>query len=498
MYINDKAAEELEARVGDELQLFLADQALFFTVKDIVDRGGLAGRDSTLLLPLERAQEIFDRPGQINLIVVSNRGDELTGADVSEEVTEGLRVRFTDREVASQLKTLLNQQIVLKAFEAKEESLRGDAKTEFSQLRTELVKADLSDELISLLGDLNVVGDMLDALEGAEAEESELAELKEIEAGAIALLADLGEFRVLDVKHDLLSEADQAGSQTTTLFITMALFSIGVGVLLIFLIFVMLAAARRSEMGMARAVGAKRGHLVQMFTFEGTAYALVSAAVGVGLGLGVSALIVAVVNRVFSQVEFDFNLVTHFEPRSAIVAYCLGMAITFATVTFSAYRVSRLNIVMAIRDLPEAILPVGEPPFRKRFIGLPKSMVRPLIFLVRAIRFLLRRRFVSFLRHLALAVLWVVVIPFWIVDIVVALLRFVWPYLLRGWLTVLVGFLFIWWSISIERDSAFAAGISLVVLGLGLMGRKLLQRTSMRSNRADRIALTAAAVVMLV
>ena len=103
----------------------------------------------------------------------------------------------------------------------------------------------------------------------------------------------------------------------------------------------------------------------------------------------------------------------------------------------------------------------------------------------------------SFLRHLALAVLWVVVIPFWILDIVVALLRFVWPYLLRGWLTVLVGFLFIWWGISIERDSAFAAGISLVVLGLGLMGRKLLQRTAMRSNRADRIALTAAAVVML-
>ena len=52
------------------------------------------------------------------------------------------------------------------------------------------------------------------------------------------------------------------------------LFSIMVGVLLIFLIFVMLAAARRSEMGMARAVGAKRSHLIQMFVFEGTAYAL--------------------------------------------------------------------------------------------------------------------------------------------------------------------------------------------------------------------------------
>ena len=64
------------------------------------------------------------------------------------------------------------------------------------------------------------------------------------------------------------------------------LFSIMVGILLIFLIFVMLAAARRTEMGMARAVGAKRSHLVQMFVFEGTTYDLMAAAVGDRAGPG--------------------------------------------------------------------------------------------------------------------------------------------------------------------------------------------------------------------
>ena len=158
----------------------------------------------------------------------------------------------------------------------------------------------------------------------------------------------------------------------------MALFSIGVGVLLIFLIFVMLAAARRSEMGMARAVGAKRGHMVQMFLYEGTAYALIAAAVGVLLGLGVSAVIVGVVNRIFSTIDQgDFQLVTHFEPRSVIVAYCLGMAMTFGTVVFSAYRVSRLNIVMAIRDLPEALMSSEALPFRARLIGLLRALGRP-------------------------------------------------------------------------------------------------------------------------
>ena len=408
---------------------------------------------------------------------------------MSDEVTERLRVHFTDRDVASNLKTLLDQEVVLKAFESQKESMRGNAQAEFSLLQSELGGADLSDELISLLGDLNVADAILDALKEGE--------LLELESDAIKLFADLGEFRVLDVKHDVLSEADEAGSGITAFFITMALFSIGVGVLLIFLIFVMLAAARRSEMGMARAVGAKRAHLVQMFTFEGTAYALVSAAVGVVIGLGVSALIVSIVNRIFSGFDFDFHLVTHFEPRSAIVAYCLGMAITFGTVAFSAYRVSRLNIVMAIRDLPEALIPSGEPPFRKRFVGLPKALVRPIIFLLRAFRSLFRRRFVSFFRRLVLAVLWVVIFPIWIVDIAVALFRFIWPYLLRGWLTVLLGFLFMWWGIAVERDSPFAAGISLVVLGLGLMGRKILKRTSMHPDRVDRIAFTTTAVVML-
>ena len=65
-----------------------------------------------------------------------------------------------------------------------------------------------------------------------------------------------------------------------SLFTTFGTFSIAAGILLIFLIFVMLAAERRGELGIARAVGTRRGHLVQMFTFEGAAYDLIAAAVG--------------------------------------------------------------------------------------------------------------------------------------------------------------------------------------------------------------------------
>jgi len=47
------------------------------------------------------------------------------------------------------------------------------------------------------------------------------------------------------------------------------------------------------------------------------------------------------------------EIAVHVEPRSLIVAFTLGILVTFVTVAVSAWRVSRLNIVRAIRDIPE-------------------------------------------------------------------------------------------------------------------------------------------------
>ena len=212
--------------------------------------------------------------------------------------------------------------------------------------------------------------------------------------------------------------------------------------LLVFLIFVMLAAARRTEMGMARAVGAKRSHLVQMFIFEGTAYNLVSAALGVTVGLGVGYLIVAATNQILGGTSEEFEFAYTFELRSAVVAYCLGMIITFATVAVSAYRVSRMNIVEAVRGLPETVTSSDEGTFSQRFLDVVKAAVRPILFLFSALKNLLNRRFVATLRYLAGAALWLLILP-WLADVTLALLRFAWPYFLRGWLTILLGVLLI-------------------------------------------------------
>ena len=88
VYINDRAAEELEAVAGDTLRLVVRGEPVSYKVKGIVDRGGLAGDQSTLILSLERAQSLFGREELINSIVVSNRGDEITGAELSDDVTD--------------------------------------------------------------------------------------------------------------------------------------------------------------------------------------------------------------------------------------------------------------------------------------------------------------------------------------------------------------------------------------------------------------------------
>ena len=67
--------------------------------------------------------------------------------------------------------------------------------------------------------------------------------------------------------------------------------------LLIFLLFVMLAAERRPEMGIARAVGTERIHLVEMFMFEGLLYDLGAAAIGALAGIGVAYFMVSGVGR---------------------------------------------------------------------------------------------------------------------------------------------------------------------------------------------------------
>ncbi len=151
-----------------------------------------------------------------------------------------------------------------------------------------------------------------------------------------------------------------------SLFTTFGSFSIAAGILLIFLIFVMLAAERRGELGIARAVGMRRGHLVQMFLYEGLAYDLVAAAVGVLLGVVVAYAMVIAMASAFASTDLHISYSVGAE--SLVIGYTIGVLLTLAVVAFSAWRVSRMNIVSAIRN--SATHPFAKTSRRRWLLGI--------------------------------------------------------------------------------------------------------------------------------
>ena len=151
-------------------------------------------------------------------------------------------------------------------------------------------------------------------------------------------------------KADFIAAAEGISSGFTSIFIVLGLFSIAAGVLLIILIFTMLAAERRPEMGMARAVGQRRLQLIQQFIAEGAGYALLAGVVGAALGVGATVLLATLLNSLLGD---SFPIRAKVTGTTLISAYALGVFITFMTVVAASWKVSRLNIVAAVRDIPD-------------------------------------------------------------------------------------------------------------------------------------------------
>jgi putative ABC transport system permease protein len=269
VFLNADAADELDARAGDELRILAGQSFITAKVKAIVTYDGGATDGSGLLLPLFEAQRLLDKPGLVKAVFVSNTGGPESGAKLSGQV-----IRLMQPTV-----------------------------------------------------------------------------------GGLGLEAD-------NTKEDALEAADEAGAAFMSIFTTFGSFSIAAGVLLIFLIFVMLAAERRGELGIARAVGTRRGHLVQTFLFEGIAYDVVAALIGVLIGVAVAYGMVLVMASAFGSLG-DFEISYSVKPVSLVLAYAIGVLLTLAVVAFSAWRVSRMNIVTAIRDLPD---PPAEKGSRRRWL----------------------------------------------------------------------------------------------------------------------------------
>ena len=359
--------DELEITLGDDPDIdgilpVLAEEVPVFNPRTrlSVPSASFMGVDETRLGGFP---DIVDREGQ-PLDVALLADDELY---LNEEMAEGLDAQPGDVVTVF----FENEAFPFRVVEiAQKRTLTGDLHPE---ARDGMVtRLDVLQSAFSREGDVDFIavsnrGGVRDALPLTDVVTAKL------EAAIERQELDLA---VEPVKQDMVDLAEQIGNGLMTFFLVMGLFSISAGILLIVMIFVMLAAERKTEMGISRAIGTKRLHLVQMYVSEGMGYNLASALVGVFLGVLVSLLLTGIMAIMFS--EFGLSIEAHVTGRSLIISYSLGVVLTFATVAFSSWQVSNLNIVRAIRDLPE---PETRPGRRSLFVGLGLGLLGALLML---------------------------------------------------------------------------------------------------------------------
>lgn len=156
------------------------------------------------------------------------------------------------------------------------------------------------------------------------------------------------------------------------IFFVLSLFGIFSGILLIVNLYSMLAEERKMEMGILRAIALTRVSLAKTFIYEGFVYSLISSFFGSFVGLGIGYALVKGLARIFEMIgsvsgdEDFFQIVFGFKVQSLVIAFCLGFIITIVTSVVSSLRISRLNIVSAIRNLEE----------KKKIKVTPKWMIR--------------------------------------------------------------------------------------------------------------------------
>lgn len=166
---------------------------------------------------------------------------------------------------------------------------------------------------------------------------------------------DYNLLEVQNVKQEDLESFQESISMFSDLFLVFGTFSIIAGVVLTINIFVMLGEERKSESGMSRAIGMKRKSLIKVFTYEGLFYSIGASIVGALVGIVITYIIFYILGDVFAGFGASSQISTYFDYKlsSLITSFSAGFLITMITILATTYRISNINIVRAIRDIPE-------------------------------------------------------------------------------------------------------------------------------------------------
>ena len=97
LYLNRLGAQRLRANVGDVVEIYIGPLPVRFRVRAIVDEAGpLSALMPVVMLRLSEAQQLLFMNGKVNAVLVSNAGDEMSGMQHTDAVSQRLRVLALD------------------------------------------------------------------------------------------------------------------------------------------------------------------------------------------------------------------------------------------------------------------------------------------------------------------------------------------------------------------------------------------------------------------
>jgi len=158
-------------------------------------------------------------------------------------------------------------------------------------------------------------------------------------------------------RAQMIKNTQTSVKSLSDMFFIFGTFSIISGVVLIINIFTMLGEERKSEFGTLRAMGIVRAELQRAFLYEGLIYASVASGIGALLGIGLAYAMIVFLGTtgMFGTAQ---SVVTYFTftQTSLMLSYMFGFLLTLLTVFFATRRITHLNIVRAIRNIPEPVI----------------------------------------------------------------------------------------------------------------------------------------------
>ena len=498
--INEPLGRTLDAQAGDILTIVTPEGRFDFTLRAVMKIGGMAANDQRVLMPLSTLDRIYDNePGTATRIDVSVDLDRYDLDTVSEAIVDDLALKFTDANVATLLHEGMKpyqEEITSEIRKYIEENsgtpqLSTENEEDLNEFITEIERDEPTDRFRVLLSGATLVGSLFSILSSAETEGVSEA-LPQLAFG----IAQLQRLSVSAFKSVLTEIAEQVGDIFVTFFTFFGSFSVIVGLLLIFLIFVLLASERQQEMGIARAVGTKRGHLIEMFTFEGLAYAIGAAAVGTAVGVVVSrGLVILMANAFGTTGDDSFSIDFTVTVYSILVAFSVGLILTLLTVIFSAYRVSKLNIVVAIRNLPEEFVASTTKPIFRRILEFIFWIFGPIYAIFGLIQAIRKHEDVGVA---ILKLVFTLLVIGWVIGLLGALFRIFSPYFKQGWPFAIIGIALT--ALGFLNDSAWQSyiGASVAIYGIAMLALAIMVRVGVREAIASRIAYTLAGILILV